>query len=114
MWSVFKNSNCDIIVASRFHSKNFIGNLGLIRSSISHIAISLINFIFSKKSSDPLSGFFICKKKIITKYRKKFFSKGYKILFDILYNSKKDLKIKENLLEYRGKNFHKKPKSQLL
>ena len=74
---------------------------------ISRLAISTINFIFGKLTSDPLSGFFICKKKLIMNYKKYFFSKGYKILFDILYNSKKDLKIKDINIKFKKRYFEK-------
>ncbi len=107
MWKEFHNSDYDLIVASRFYNKNYIGNLGPLRSMISRLAISTINFIFGKLTSDPLSGFFICKKKLIMNYKKYFFSKGYKILFDILYNSKKDLKIKDINIKFKKRYFEK-------
>ena len=107
MWKEFHNSDYDLIVASRFYNKNYIGNLSPLRSMISRLAISTINFIFGKLTSDPLSGFFICKKKLIMNYKKYFFSKGYKILFDILYNSKKDLKIKDINIKFKKRYFEK-------
>jgi len=59
MWRKFIQNDYDIIVASRFLEKNFFGNVGFLRSLISISAISLINLLFGKKTSDPLSGFFI-------------------------------------------------------
>ncbi len=107
MWKSFNRSKFDLIIASRFSNKKLVGNLGFLRSAISHIAISFINFFFGKKTTDPLSGFFICKKKIITNYKKNFFSRGYKILFDILYNSKNDLKIKDINITFKKRYFEK-------
>ncbi len=63
MWNKIKLSDYDIVVASRFMNKKFSGNLGYIRSILSNLAINTINFLYGKKTSDPLSGFFICKKK---------------------------------------------------
>mgnify|MGYP001341493006 CR=1 FL=1 len=94
MYKIITTKYTDIVIASRFAGKSFEGNLGFFRSLISNFAITSINLLFGKKSYDPLSGFFICKKQIITKYNGQFFKKGYKILFDIIYNGKKDLKIK--------------------
>ena len=37
------------------------------------------------KTSDPMSGFFIFKKKIYKKDKKRLFNKGYKVLMDLLY-----------------------------
>ena len=40
-----------------------------------------------------MSGFFIFKKKIYLKNRKFLFNRGYKILLDLIYSSKENLKI---------------------
>ena len=93
MWTKYKSSNLDLVVANRFGVQKMIGNLGLLRSLVSLSTISIINFIFGKKTQDPLSGFFLCKKSIILKYRKSFFLCGYKILFDIIYNGDQNLNI---------------------
>lgn len=102
MYKIITKKNTDIVIASRFSGKSFEGNLSFFRSLISNLAITSINIIFGKKSYDPLSGFFICNKQIITKYISQFYKKGYKILFDIIYNGKKDLKI-EHLKIYFNK-----------
>ncbi len=105
MWRKFIQNDYDIIVASRFLEKNFFGNVGFLRSLISISAISLINLLFGKKTSDPLSGFFICKKSLINKYKSRFFLKGYKILFDILYNGKKNILTKDFGIDFKKRKF---------
>lgn len=107
MWSIFKKSKCDILIASRFLEKNFFGNIGFFRSFISKLAIFIINLIFGKKTSDPLSGFFICKKYLINNYKNNFYSKGYKILFDILYNGKNTLFTKDFAIKFKKRRFEK-------
>jgi len=92
MQKVFFQNKLDLVVGSRFLKKKISGNLGFFRSISSLCFIFIINILFKKKTTDPLSGFFICKKKIILKNKKNYFLNGYKILFDILYNSNKDLK----------------------
>lgn len=94
MYSLFEKKKSDIVIASRFGDSSYEGNLGFFRSLISNFAIEFINFTLGKKSFDPLSGFFLCKKNMITKYESNFFKRGYKILFDIIYNGKKNIKIK--------------------
>lgn len=93
MYKKIIKDNFDIVIGSRFLKEKYSGNLGYIRSLFSVSFIFLINFFLEKKTSDPLSGYFICKKDIISKYKKNFFNKGYKILFDIIYNGKKNLNI---------------------
>ena len=55
----------------------------------------MINFLLGNKTKDPMSGFFIFKKEIYIKNKKRLFSSGYKILSDLIYSSKNDLKIKD-------------------
>ncbi len=112
MWNKFKKGKYEVVVATRFGENRFFGNLGFFRSIISKFAILLINFIFGKKTSDPLSGFFICKKKTISNYKKYFYANGYKILFDILYNGKKNLVIFDQEIIFR-KRIHEKSKFNL-
>ena len=107
MWYKYKKYNLDLIIGSRFDKKSYYGNLGLFRSQISKFAIFVINLIFGKKTSDPLSGFFICKKKLIIKYHKYFYARGYKILFDIIYNGQKKLSVKDQNIVFKKRKFEK-------
>ena len=68
-------------------------NLGLseIRRYASVILIFLFK-IFNIKTKDPMSGYFLFKKKIYLKNKQFYFGKGFKILADILINSKNNLK----------------------
>lgn len=107
MWKNFKINNFDIVIANRFREQKVIGNLGFFRSFISMSTIFLINFFFGKKSLDPLSGFFLSKKDIILKYQKNFFSYGYKILFDIIYNGKKNINIGHQNITFNKRAYEK-------
>ena len=105
MWNNYLNNNCDLVIANRFQNQKIIGNLGYFRSLISLSTINLINLIFGKKSFDPLSGFFLCKKIIILEFKKNFFSTGYKILFDIIYNGKKNLRIGHQNIKFNRRKY---------
>jgi dolichol-phosphate mannosyltransferase len=107
MWKKFNKHNYDIVVANRFIKKKIIGNLGYFRSFISLFTISLIHLIFGKRVSDPLSGFFLCKKNIILNYKVNFFSCGYKILFDIIYNGRNNLKIGHQNIAFNNRKYEK-------
>ena len=54
---------------------------------MSLLLIKLINLIFEKKTSDPMSGFFVIKKKLFFLNKKKLYGKGFKILFDLAYSN---------------------------
>lgn len=83
----------DIVIGSRnlFNKKD--PGLSLFRYLCSIIIIHFINLFLNKKTSDPLSGFFIFKKKIYTKNKFNLYARGYKILADLIYSSKNELKI---------------------
>ena len=103
MKSIFFKKNLDLVIGSRFLKKKYFGNIFFIRSIFSLFFIFVINLIFVKKTTDPLSGFFICKKEIIVNNKRKFFSRGYKILFDIIYNTKSNIKIKDTQINFKNR-----------
>ena len=105
MWNKYNSIGYDIVIANRFSNQKFIGNLGYSRSLVSLSTIYLINLIFGKRSLDPLSGFFLCKKNIILQYKKNFFLTGYKILFDIIYNGKTNLKIGHQNIKFNRRKY---------
>jgi dolichol-phosphate mannosyltransferase len=91
---IFFQNNCDIVVGCRNFKKIIkIDYLSSFRYFLSLVIITFYNKLLGFRSSDPMSGFFLFKKKLFTKYKKDFFSKGYKILLDFLYNCNNDLKI---------------------
>lgn len=105
MYQLLKKTSCDIVIASRFMNNNLSGNLGFIRSILSNLCIFLINLFFKKKTSDPLSGFFLCKKNMIIKEYKKFYLRGFKILFDILYNGNKYIKCEDISIVFNKRKY---------
>lgn len=107
MYQSFQKNSCDIVIASRFLNNNINGNLGLIRSILSNFCIFLINSFFKKKTSDPLSGFFLCKKSMIIKEYKKFYLRGFKILFDILYNGRRYARCKDIPIVFDKRKYEK-------
>ena len=55
------------------------------------------------KTADPMSGFFIFKKKIYLKNKKFLFNRGYKILLDLIYPSRKKLKILDINIDFKSR-----------
>lgn len=105
----FFKDNLDLVIGSRFLKKKYFGNIFLLRSISSLLFILFINLFFKKETTDPLSGFFICKKKIILNNKKNYFIKGYKILFDIIYNSNCEIIKKDVQINFK-KRIHGKSK----
>jgi len=91
----FKNK-VDFVVAVR-NFKNDI-ELGVIRKYSSIFLSFTFNFFLGYRTSDPMSGFFIFKKKFYYKYKNVLFGEGWKILCDLIYN-KENFLVKE--LQYK-------------
>ena len=89
--------------------KNRVKSLSIFRQSASFIIIKFFKLFFGKKTIDPMSGFFLFKKKIYKKNKKKLFLKGFKILADLIY-SEKNLFIKDLIIKF---DYRKKGKSKL-
>lgn len=100
------NSNYDIVIGTRKFNKINSKNFSNLRLFATKLLIIIFNFISKKNFTDPMSGFFIFKKEIYLKNKKKFYGKGFKILADILCNSKN--------LNYLEVNINFKKRSQSL
>ena len=100
IFNKFQKSKSDIIVGSRDFLKKENKGLSSIRKTFSIILIFIINIVLGNKTNDPMSGFFLFKKKIFTENKNKLYGKGYKILADIIYSSKKDLKIIDYTIDF--------------
>lgn len=89
----FSKNEADVVVGSRNLLVKKGPGLSLLRYLSSISIIYIINFFLENKTSDPLSGFFIFKKKIYTDNFNNLYLRGYKILADLIYSSKNSLKI---------------------
>ncbi len=100
----FNNDKADIIVGSRnlFNKRN--EGLDIVRLIASKILIIFVSLFLGKKTNDPMSGFFIFKKKIYELNKKKLHAKGYKILLDLIYCSDEKLKIVDVDINFRRRS----------
>ena len=103
MFSKFIKSDCDIIIGARPLAKGPNQGLSEIRRLASNILIFFFSFL-KINTSDPMSGFFIFKKDIYLKNKNFFFGKGFKILADILINSKDDLIVKDLIIKFKRRH----------
>ncbi len=88
-----RSSDSDLVIASRYLKGGKIIGWSPKRIFLSRFATNLSKLIFGlSEVSDPMSGFFIVKRKIIRKMH--FSTSGFKILLEILVKSK-NIKINE-------------------
>ena len=99
MLKIFIN-NYDIVIGARKLTTGKNKGLSEFRRYASVVLIFLFN-IFNIKTKDPMSGFFLFKKDIYLQNKNKYFGKGFKILADILINSKGNLKVKDFYIDFQ-------------
>lgn len=113
MVNLFFSRNLDFVICSRDFtklikaSKNFYISA---RSFLSAVICFIFNFAVLKGVKDPMSGYFMFKKKIYKKNKKNLFAKGYKILADLLTSNSKSFKLFNLKINF---NPRKKNKSKL-
>ena len=103
LYSVFSKKYCDVVVGSRNLFKKKQKGLRFYRLIISMLLAIIVNILLGFRTSDPMSGFFIFKKKIYLKNKKFLFNSGYKILLDLIYPSRKKLKILDINIDFRSR-----------
>ncbi len=106
IYEIHKNNNLDLVIAVRNFNKKILG-MSLFRTHLSRLLILFISLFFGKKTLDPMSGFFLIKKKFFMKNHKKYFLKGYKILADILYNSESKINSKDVVINFKKRVYGK-------
>ena len=105
-----KKKEPDIIVGSRnlFDKKKH--NLSFQRLFASRMLILIVNLLLGKKTSDPMSGFFMFKKSIFVKSKQILIKKGYKILLDLIYSGNKSILVTDIDINFDSR---KKGKSKM-
>ena len=91
--NIFSKIRPDIVVGTRDLFKDKKHNLNILRLFASRILILIVNLLLGRRTSDPMSGFFMFKKKIFIESQKNLIKKGYKILLDLLYNKNQKIKV---------------------
>lgn len=94
-----KNSQCDLVIASRYIKGGAVHGWPFKRKLMSKIGTKFVKRVLGIKNSDPLSGFFAFKRRIIEGIN--FDAIGYKMLLEILVKTK-GVSVKE--IPYTFKN----------
>ena len=97
------NSNV-VVGARKLYSK--IDGLSILRQLASIVIVFVLNTLLKKYTNDPMSGFFLFKKEIYLNSNS-FFSKGFKILIDLIYNSKENIKLKDVYIDFNHRKANK-------
>ena len=110
MIKIFKDKNLDFVVAARNFKNYSIPGLSTTRYTASKILIYIFFIFVGTKTADPMSGFFIFKKNIFIKNKKRLFGRGYKILSDLIYSNNKSINVQDLIITF---NLRKKGDSKM-
>ena len=100
MFNKYIKNNLDLVVGARKLYKPNNPGLSETRRFASLVLIKLF-FFFNIKTKNPMSGFFLFKKKIFNKNKEKYFGKGFKILADLIINSKPSLNTEDVYIDFK-------------
>ena len=102
IFDIYNKNKPDFLICVRDFKKR--RGLSILRYFASLALILVVNTLLHKKTSDPMSGFFIFKKKLFYKYRRSLFGRGFKFLFDILYQ-KNNFKVIEHKILFKKEKY---------
>jgi dolichol-phosphate mannosyltransferase len=100
MLTKFTDPLLDIAIASRFAIGADLGSFSAKRELISNTGNILSRLVIKAQLTDPLSGFFMLRKKTFLEVSPRLYGNGFKILLDIFASSKKPLTFAEVPLKF--------------
>lgn len=89
----------DLIVGSRYVDGGSIGDWDRGRARISGLATRLARIVCKAEITDPLSGFFMCRREVFERAIRRMSGQGFKVLLDLLASSPEPPRLLE--LPYR-------------
>ena len=101
MLDILRKENVDLIIGSRYAAGGGLGDWTGDRASISRLGTKLARLICKQDISDPLSGFFMCRRDVFESAVRRMSGQGFKILLDLLASSSRPLRVCELPFEFR-------------
>jgi dolichol-phosphate mannosyltransferase len=85
----------DLVIASRYAEGGSIGDWNRGRARISDIGTRLARIVCKFDITDPLSGFFMCRRQAFERAIRRMSGQGFKVLLDLLASSPEPLRVCE-------------------
>jgi len=101
MLEIFRKENVDLVIGTRYAAGGGLGDLSGNRAVISRLGRKLARLICKQDISDPLSGFFMCRRDVFESAVRRMSGQGFKILLDLLASSSRPLRVCELPFEFR-------------
>lgn len=91
----------DLVVGSRYMPGGSVGDWDRSRARISWLATSLARLVCKSDITDPLSGFFMCRREVFERAMRRMSGQGFKVLLDLLASSPEPLRVSEIPYNFR-------------
>lgn len=101
MWSRANTDNLDVVVGSRHVPGGGVGDWAQDRQAMSRFATGLAKMATKVALSDPMSGFFVIRREVITTLAPRTSAIGFKILLDVLASAPQPLRVAEVPYQFR-------------
>ena len=107
MLDILRKENVDLVIGSRYAAGGGLGDWASNRAWISQLGTKLARLICKQDISDPLSGFFMCRRDVVESAVRRLSGQGFKILLDLLASSSRPLRVRELPFEFRTRRYGK-------
>ena len=84
MLSALRDDRADVVIGSRYLEHGGFGDLDDSRRKISQFGTKLSRFVIRAELTDPLSGFFMCRREVFDGAIRDLSLQGYKLLLDLI------------------------------
>lgn len=101
MIEILRSEGVDVVIGSRYAAGGGLGEWAGSRAWISRIGTMAARLICRQDISDPLSGFFMCRRDVFEGAVRRLSGQGFKILLDLLASSPQPLRVRELPFEFR-------------
>jgi dolichol-phosphate mannosyltransferase len=105
MLEILQTGNVDLVIGSRYAAGGGLGDWAGSRAWISRLGTKLARLICKQDISDPLSGFFMCRREVFESAVRRLSGQGFKILLDLLASSSRPLRVRELAFEFRTRRY---------
>jgi len=103
MLEILQKEPVDLVIGSRYAAGGSLGAWATTRVHISQMGTKLARLICKQDISDPLSGFFMCRREAFESAVRRLSGQGFKILLDLLASSPRPLRLRELPFEFRSR-----------
>jgi len=103
MLAILQEDKADIVIGSRYVGDGGIGDWNASRAAISRFATTLSRVVIPETLTDPMSGFFMLKRGVLSACIRKLSAIGFKILLDIFASSPSELRFVELPYQFRNR-----------